>query len=157
MIQCDTDRDTDNKGAKDRHIYNKSDTDRDIDNKSDADIYTYNKGDIDRDINKKGDTDRNTDNKGDTERYILTTRNMKRHSSFKERWKGSTKSLAGFRRSGQGQASLSRQESLTSLAEREEVLYREEVEEKKPTLRRNLSRKVRETFARYNEIIQKEK
>ena len=82
---------------------------------------------------------------------------MKRHSSFKERWKGSTKSLAGFRRSGAGQVSLSRQESLTSLAEREEVLFRGEVEEedrsKKHTLRRNLSKKVREKFARYAKNI----
>ena len=82
---------------------------------------------------------------------------MKRHSSFKERWKGSTKSLAGFLKTGPGQVSLSRQESLTSLAEGEEVLYREDGEDrsKKSNLRRNLSRKMRETFSRFGKYTDK--
>ena len=73
---------------------------------------------------------------------------MRRNSSFKEKWRGSTRSLAGFLKPG-GQTSLSRQESLSSLAEGEQVLYREEDDRTgKKSLRRNLSRRVRDTFTK---------
>eukprot|EP00092_Neocalanus_flemingeri_P077472 GFUD01096231.1.p1 GENE.GFUD01096231.1~~GFUD01096231.1.p1 ORF type:complete len:118 (+),score=18.17 GFUD01096231.1:20-373(+) len=69
---------------------------------------------------------------------------MRRQSSFKDRWKGSTKSLAGFLKVGP--SSLSRQESFTSLAKEEEGL--DDDKPRKSNLRRNLSRKMRDIVAR---------
>ena len=81
-------------------------------------------------------------------RRVTEHEKMKRHSSFKDKWRGSTKSLAGFLKPGQAN-NLSRQPSFGSLAEGGSVIYREEWEERnRRNIKRSLSKKVRDALAK---------